>query len=581
MEREERDLKVILRNLKKTWKYAKGGKKYFAIFCIGALITVVISAVMPLISAQILIQITKSKWDALVDYAFILLILSVVFVVFRLIMQLSGNKFFRYILVNLQTSLAIETLNLESKELATNTSGLFANRINYDCNNICDIFNDLTFRILNILTSVGILFAIFVINKYVFCYFVIVIIFITILTSKRYKFYFIREKEVRKINEKNTGMVTELVRGLKDIKVLNAIIPFSNKVGERFTYSNQKKYELRKKDALMGNGIRLINNIADFGFIILGVYLITKNLLVVSSFIILYSYQAKVYNFLEELTWCLQYLKDFKLSSTRIFEVVDHEKFKKEEFGTINIGKAEGHFEFKNVSFSYENEIPIINNLSFKINPNETVAFVGRSGAGKSTIFNLITKVYPVNNGEVLIDGVNINDLDRDSIRGNVSLINQDPYIFNFSIKENLSLVKRNMTEEEMIEACKMACIHDYIMTLPDKYDTVVGEGGITLSGGQKQRLAIARALIRKTEIILFDEATSALDNETQASIQKAINNMKGEYTILIIAHRLSTVINSDRLLVIDNGKIVGEGSHEELLKNNEIYNTLYNTELK
>ena len=162
-----------------------------------------------------------------------------------------------------------------------------------------------------------------------------------------------------------------------------------------------------------------------------------------------------------------------------------------------------------------------------------------------------------------------------------MSIITQNPYVFNFSIKDNLLLAKENATMKEIREACKLACIDDFIMTLPNKYETPVGENGIILSGGQKQRLAIARALLMKTEIILFDEATSALDNETQNKIQEAINNLKGEYTILIIAHRLSTVIDCDRIFVVDNGKIINSGSHKELLKNCDYYKNLYNKDLE
>lgn len=192
----------------------------------------------------------------------------------------------------------------------------------------------------------------------------------------------------------------------------------------------------------------------------------------------------------------------------------------------------------------------------------------------------MLTKLYNVQNGEILIDGININELDCNTIRGNISIITQNPYIFNFSIRENLNIIKEDLTDDEMIEVCKLAYIHDFIMTLPQKYDTIVGEGGLILSGGQRQRLAIARALIRKTEIILLDEATSALDNETQNNIQQAINNMKNEYTILIIAHRLSTVMNSNRIIVIDDGKVVEEGNHFELLKKSKIYKNLYTNEL-
>lgn len=267
------------------------------------------------------------------------------------------------------------------------------------------------------------------------------------------------------------------------------------------------------------------------------------------------------------------------MASERVFSIIDGDDYKKEKFGSIHLKKVNGDFEFKNVSFAYDKN-KVLRNLNFKINANETVAFVGKTGAGKTTIFSLLCKMYDNYEGEITIDNIDIKKLDKDSIRGNITIISQNPYIFHMSIKENLKLVKSNLTKKEMIEACKAASLHDFIMTLPKKYDTIIGEGGVNLSGGQKQRLAIARALVQKTEIILFDEATSALDNETQMHIQKAIENMKNEYTILIIAHRLSTIINADRILFLDNGKITASGTHKELLKNCPAYKNLYESEI-
>ena len=291
-------------------------------------------------------------------------------------------------------------------------------------------------------------------------------------------------------------------------------------------------------------------------------------------------YKDRLLQLLRYFSFLVELAKKFNVAATRVFEVIDDVKFKKEHFGTKELNKINGDFEFKDVSFSYNTDKIVLRNLSFKIHANETVAFVGKSGSGKTTIFSLLNRLYNIDSGEILIDNININELTKDSIRNNMSVITQNPYIFNFSIRENLKIVKDDMTEEEMIEACKLACLHDFIISLKDGYDTIVGEGGITLSGGQRQRLAIARALLKKTEIILFDEATSALDNETQKEIQKAINNMKGEYTILIIAHRLSTVIDSDRIIVIDDGKVIAEGTHNELFENNEFYRNLYEKEL-
>lgn len=260
-------------------------------------------------------------------------------------------------------------------------------------------------------------------------------------------------------------------------------------------------------------------------------------------------------------------------------EIIHSEEFKKENFGIKHLEKVNGDFEFKNVTFKYDS-LKVLDGINFKVNANETVAFVGKSGAGKTTIFNLLCKMYEPQKGKITIDGVNIKTLDKDTIRGNITVISQNPYIFNMSFRDNLRLVKKDLTKEDMINACKMACLHDFIMNEPDGYDTMIGEGGLNLSGGQKQRLAIARAFVQKTEIILFDEATSALDNETQAEIQNAISNMKGEYTILIIAHRLSTIINADRILFINNGKVEAEGTHNELLKNCANYKHLYESEI-
>ena len=260
---------------------------------------------------------------------------------------------------------------------------------------------------------------------------------------------------------------------------------------------------------------------------------------------------------------------------------MDDNEFKKEIFGNKHIDDIKGNFEFKDVEFSYNNENKVLDKLSFNIKENETVAFVGKSGVGKTTIFSLLCKLYDIDSGNIYIDGINIKELDEYSIRNNITIISQNPYIFNMSIKDNLLLVKSDLTDSEMVKACKLACLDEFIQTLPDKYDTVVGEGGVTLSGGQRQRLAIARAFIQRTKIILFDEATSALDNETQASIQEAINNLKDDYTILIIAHRLSTIRNVDRILYLDNGKIEAIGTHDELMNTCTKYKKLYESEIE
>ena len=218
----------------------------------------------------------------------------------------------------------------------------------------------------------------------------------------------------------------------------------------------------------------------------------------------------------------------------------------------------------------------IFENLSFKIEPNTTVAFVGKSGSGKSTILNLMSKMYEVDSGQVLIDNININDFDKPSLRNTISLVNQFPYIFDMTIKENLLLAKKEATDEEILNALEKSSLKEFVDTLPKGIDTKVGESGIKLSGGQKQRLAIARALLRNSPIIIFDESTSSLDNFAQEEVKKSIDSLKGKSTIVIVAHRLSTIKNVDKIFFLEDGKIEDIGTFEELFKRNEKFKALF-----
>ena len=362
--------------------------------------------------------------------------------------------------------------------------------------------------------------------------------------------------------------------------MLNAVKNFMKRMKFLIKDGHDSHYilnETRRKFWLMGG---YVTSVSELLLIVLLVYLMSHHGMQAAIALVLYNYRNQV-NFIsyyiEEL---FNYTQDFNLSCKRVKDIFDGEDFKKEQFGKGKINKIKGNFEFKNVSFSYKDN-KVLKNIRFKVNANETVAFVGKSGVGKTTIFNLLCKMYDNYDGLITIDNKDLRKLDKDSIRGNITIISQDPYIFNLSIKDNLKLVKSDLSDKEMKKACKLACLDDFIESLPDKYDTMIGEGGVNLSGGQKQRLAIARAFIQNTEIILFDEATSALDNETQKSIAKAINNMQNKYTILIIAHRLSTIKDANRILFIENGRVKMEGTHTYLLHNCPAYKKLYDSEIE
>ncbi len=579
MKKEEIKKENFLKNFKQTFRYIKKHKFKIAIYMVCMLLISAFGIIVPYLTAQELLAITGTDFNNLIKLALLVFMVEISHDFVSFYSDYIAQKIYNSVYKDIEIDMAKETLRLKTSEINNNSSGLFIDRLTGDARSIANIYGQLSHTLINVITNSGIIIAIFLINRYIFALYVINAIIYFIFNKIRLNKWFKNNKKYRKLQEKGVGLFGELVRGEQDIKVLNAEEPFINNITTSVTERASFRFKVNIIDRFLVMISGIIIDLSNLLLIILGIFLITKQKLSIANFIILYNYRNGFINLLSSLTFFNERLKDFNLSSARVFEILDSDKFAKESFGKEHIKHIKGDFEFKNVSFSYDKKRKILKDVSFKVPANHTVSFVGKSGAGKSTIFALLAKLYDNYEGEILIDGHNIRDLDKDSLRGNISIINQDPYIFNMSIKDNFKVIKEDITDKEIVTACKMGALHDYIMSLPNKYDTVVGEGGVILSGGQKQRLAIARAFAQKTEIILFDEATSALDNETQNEITEAINNLKKDYTILIIAHRLSTVINSDKIIFIDDGKIIDEGTHEELLKRNAEYKKLYELE--
>ena len=572
-------MKEFISNLKKLNKYCKGQKCKIILFFLFSLFMVALTVVMPLINAKFIVLLTQNNFVRLFYMAIFLFLMEMGYDLFNYFAHKIKLKLFRDVLNELVIDLSKNILRIENKSLDSHGSGVFIQRLTGDASRLSEVIDVTVLKFTNILRYIGIIVAIFIVNKLVFIYVIVLLIILFVL--EHYKTLTKKENDrvYRLSKERASSFVIELVRGARDIKMLNSEKDFINELDNKIKESNSLGYKMQKTNL---NYKLLIFSIRDLGEMIsicLLVFLISRNIIDYAIALVLYNYCNNTGGAINVIGDLLEYIKDFNLSCDRVFSIIKSDEFKKERFGKKKIDKINGDFEFKDVSFGYDDN-KVLDNLSFCVHANETVAFVGKSGAGKTTIFNLLCKMYDIDKGTITIDGIDINKLDKDSIRGNITIINQDPYIFNVSIRDNLRLVKNNVTDEEITSACKMACLDDFINTLPMGYDTMVGEGGINLSGGQKQRLAIARALVQKTEIILFDEATSALDNETQEKIKEAINNMKHEYTILIIAHRLSTIASADRILFLSDGKIKCEGSHSYLLKNCPEYKHLYEAEI-
>jgi subfamily B ATP-binding cassette protein MsbA len=274
-------------------------------------------------------------------------------------------------------------------------------------------------------------------------------------------------------------------------------------------------------------------------------------------------------------------------AADRILPIVDIKNKISENQDSLSLKLSNGDIEFKNISFKYtsntkvESKNNVLNNVNLKIQNGKMTSLVGHSGAGKSTILNLIPRFYDPNSGEIFIDGQPISKVKLSSLRNKISLVSQDTTLFDDTIRNNILYANLEATEEEIQEAAKLSFASDFIDKLPNKFNTVIGENGVRLSGGEKQRLSIARAMLKKSQIILLDEATSSLDAETENKIQEAINYLTKNRTTIVIAHRLSTILNSDKIYVIDNGSVIGEGKHEDLLINSEIYKNFYDKQIR
>ena len=573
-------MKKTKNNLKFLWNYSNNSKHLLILVTLLNIIKIIISTLVPLYSAKLVLNLSNNELHRLLLIALILLILNSLNSILNYVTLKLNIKFSSVIYLNIEKDIIDKIHTFTNKTLDSTSTGTIIDRLDYDLNNISNIYFDILFRLTEFIKSIGIIVAIFIINPLVGILSILSLSIIFLIDN--YQVYKVTNliDDKNKKNEKFTESITEVIRGMRDIKMLNIEKNTINKLDNQVDEAIDSEFKINKTTNILGKLAALIDDLTSLFNISFYVFLISKGSLTISNALVLYNYYSNISSFGGYIGQIMDNINKFNISSERIKELFNNEKFATETFGTKHIKKVKGKFEFKSVRFGYKRN-EVLKGVSFTVNPDETVAFVGKTGSGKTTIFNLLCKMYEVDKGEILIDNININELDKDTIRGNITVISQSPYIFNMSIKENLKLVKPNLTNKEMKDALKTACLYDFVESLPDKYDTILGEGGVTLSGGQKQRLAIARALIQKTEIILFDEATSALDNETQEKITKAINNMKKEYTIMIIAHRLSTIVNADKIFFLNNGKIEAKGTHEYLLKHSKEYKKLYENEIK
>lgn len=377
------------------------------------------------------------------------------------------------------------------------------------------------------------------------------------------------------------GEVEEMFSNQSVIRVFNA----ESKMISKFEYDNNKLADVAwKSNFVSGLMHPIMNFVGNLGYVviaILGSYFAIIGRITVGNIQSFIQYTKNFTNPIAQIAQISNMLQSMVAASERVFEFLDEEEEKDKNKEFIPTNKIEGSVEFKNVKFGYNQDKIIINDFSAKVKPGQKIAIVGPTGAGKTTIVKLLMRFYDLNSGEILVDGHNINDYRKEDIRGLFGMVLQDTWLFNGTIMENIRYGKLEATDDEVIEACKMAHVHHFIQTLPDGYNMMLNEETTNISGGQKQLLTIARAILADPKILILDEATSSVDTRTEILIQKAMDKLMEGRTSFIIAHRLSTIKNADLILVMDSGDIVEQGTHEELLKKNGFYAKLYNSQFE
>lgn len=458
--------------------------------------------------------------------------------------------------------------------------GELINRLSSDPDRVLDLLNQLVKMILKIIMALIIVVVSFKISIFIGIEITIFAIIMGIISSKYFPVIKNTQKEIKKESDKLIKRATENLTGIREIKALGIKNNMINLINNDIDNYCNKSLKINRYESVYNGLNNIVYYVLQFIILLTCGYLFIKGHIVYSVLMMVHTYIWRIDEVAETLSSFGVNYNKVKVSLSRIDEVVNNKIFKDEIYGDINLNNPKGNVTFKNVSFKYtKKENLTLDNLSLNIKTNQKTAIVGRSGNGKTTIFNLLLRYFDVTNGEVLIDGVDIKDLTEESLRKTISCVRQNPFLFNMSIFENFKIVKPDITLKEVKEVCKRAYIDEYIESLPKKYNTIIGEGGINLSGGQKQRLAIARTLLLNTKIILFDEATSALDNESQKYIKMTIDDLTKDHIIIIIAHRLSTIIDADEILVIENGKLESKGTHKDLLKKSKVYKGLYENE--
>ena len=482
----------------------------------------------------------------------------------------------------LQFDMIKSLISADTKVIDTKHTGKFISNLTYDVTHITNMLSDAVLAIFkDSLTLIGLLVVMFYQNWKLS---LIAIVMIPLASSAAKSLGKRLGKVVTEAQERSGFLNSYLIEIFKNHK----LIKIFQKENYEVKRSNEHLEKLKNKNAKIRTVYVRVSPIMEtltgIMIAILIFYsgkLIIENEIDINNFFSFLAAMMLAYQPVRSLATVNMAISQGLSAAARILPIIDNENEIKDSAEASNLKTINANIKFKDVFFSYENNEEVLKGVNLDIKGGKMSALVGHSGSGKSTIMNLIPRFYNVTSGKIEIDGQSVNDVKISSLRNVISLVSQDTTLFDDTIKNNISYANLDASDEEIMEAAKLSNCDEFINQLPKKYETIIGENGIRLSGGEKQRISIARAMLKKSRIILLDEATSSLDSETEEKIQSAINILTKDKTTIVIAHRLSTILNSDKIFVVESGKILASGKHEELLSNSKQYKNFYDKQIR
>ena len=568
--------------LKRFLSYYKPHKKIFILDMLAALTMSVIGIFYPIITRRLLNDfMPNKKYTEIIVCGSLLLIVYLMRMGLSYFVQYQGHMMGVKMQEKMRSDLFSHIEKLPVSFFDNNETGKIMTRMTSDLFDIVELAHHGPENVLitssSIIISFAYLMSINIPLSLILLACVPILVFISSVLRKKMREAF------KKRRESNAIINASLESSITGIRVTKAFTNHDKEI-EKFDVGNVEFVEnSRKAYKAMGqfhSSTTFVTDVFNVILLIGGGFLLLTD---ANRFGDYSAFLAAINLFINPVNTLIRFMESFQNGVTgfeRFIEILDT-PVEEDKPDAIEMPNVEGVIEFKNVTYGYGDGDNVLKNVSLKIEKGQTFALVGPSGGGKTTICHLIPHFYDVREGEILVDGVNINDITRVSLRKNIGIVQQDVYLFNSSIRDNILYGRLDATEEEVIEAAKRANIHDYVMTLPNGYDTVIGERGVKLSGGQKQRLSIARVFLKNPAILILDEATSALDNATEIMIQQALDELCKGRTTLVVAHRLSTIKNANEIAVVSGGEICEQGTHTELVEQGGIYAMLHKQQFR